>query len=82
MRPGWERNLVPISSFNMQYRGIEYAVVEGIGGHMWKWSAWAGGSIVTGQAHSKQAAMVAAEKAIDRALAIKKVRLVPPERSD
>jgi hypothetical protein len=66
----------------MQYRGIEYVVVEGIGQPMWKWSASAGGAVVTGQAHSKQAAMVAAEKAIDRALAIKKVRLVPPERSE
>jgi hypothetical protein len=66
----------------MEYRGIEYAIVEGTGGHMWRWSAFAGGAVVTGQAHSKQAAMVAAEKAIDRALALKKVRLVPPARSD
>jgi hypothetical protein len=66
----------------MDYRGIEYVVIEGIGRHMWKWSAFAGGAIVAGQAHSKQAATVAAEKAIDRALAIKKVRLVPRERSD
>jgi hypothetical protein len=66
----------------VEYRGIEYAVVEGIGRHMWKWSAFAGGAIVTGQAHSKQAAIVAAEKAIDRALAFQKVRLVRPERSD
>jgi len=66
----------------MEYRGIEYAVVEGIGRHMWKWSAFVGGAIVTGQAHSKQAAIVAAEKAIDRALAFQKVRLVRPERSD
>ena len=49
---------------------------------MWKWSAFVGGVVMTGQAHSKQAAMVSAEKAIDRALAIKKIRLVPPERSD
>jgi len=42
-------------------------VVEGIRQPMWKWSASAGGAVVTGQAHSKQAAMVAAEKAIDRA---------------
>jgi hypothetical protein len=66
----------------VEYRGIEYAVVEGIGRHMWKWSAFVGGAIVTGQAHSKQAAIVAAEKAIDRALAFQKVRLVRPERSD
>jgi hypothetical protein len=66
----------------MENRGIEYAVVEGIGRHMWKWSAFAGGAVMTGQAHSKQAAMASAEKAIDRALALKKIRLVPPERSD
>jgi hypothetical protein len=66
----------------MKYREIVYAIVEGIGSHMWKWSAFVGGAVITGQAHRKQAAMVSAEKAIDRALAIKKVRLVPPERSD
>jgi hypothetical protein len=66
----------------MEYRGTEYAIVEGIGRHMWKWSTFVGGAVMTGQAHSKQAARVAAEKAIDRALAIQKIRLVPPERSD
>jgi hypothetical protein len=66
----------------MEYRGTEYAIVEGIGRHMWKWSTFLGGAVMTGQAHSKQAAIVAAEKAIDRALAIQKIRLVPPERSD
>jgi hypothetical protein len=66
----------------MEYRGTEYAVVEGIGRHMWEWSAFDGGAIVTGQAHSKQAAIVAAEKAIDRGHAVQKVRLVWPERSD
>jgi hypothetical protein len=66
----------------MRYQGIEYVIVEGVGKHMWKWSAFIGGAVMTGQAHSKQAAMVSAEKAIDRALAIEKIRLVPPERSD
>ena len=66
----------------MEYRGVDYAIVEGAGGHMWRWSTLIGGAVKTGQAHSKQAAMVSAEKAIDRALAIKKIRLVPPERSD
>jgi hypothetical protein len=66
----------------MEYRGIEYTIVEGTGGHMWRWSSFVGGAVMTGQAHSKQAAMVSAEKAIDRALAIKKVRLVSPESSD
>jgi hypothetical protein len=67
----------------MEYRGIEYAIVEGVGTRrMWKWSAFVGGEVTTGQAHSKQTAMVSAEKAIDRALAIEKIRLVPPERSE
>jgi hypothetical protein len=66
----------------MEHRGVEYAVVEGIGKHMWKWTAWVGGAVVSGQAHTKQAAVVSVEKAIDRSLAVKKVRLVPPERSD
>jgi hypothetical protein len=64
------------------YRQIEYALVQGIGGHMWKWSAPVAGQIVSGQAHSKGAAVAAAEKAIDRALAVKKLRLVPPQRPD
>jgi hypothetical protein len=67
----------------MEYRGIDYAIVEAVGTRrMWKWSAFVGGEVMTGQAPSKQTAMVAAEKAIDRALAIQKIRLVPPERSD
>jgi hypothetical protein len=45
----------------MKYRGIDYAIVEGTGGHMWRWSALIGGAVKTGQAHSKQAATVAAE---------------------
>jgi hypothetical protein len=49
---------------------------------MWKWTAWVGGAVVSGQAHTKQAAVVSVEKVIDRSLAIKKVRLVPPEQSD
>jgi hypothetical protein len=63
----------------MKYRDIEYAVVQGIGRQLWKWSASVGDVVITGQAYSKLAAVVEAEKAIDRALALKKVRLVPPQ---
>ena len=63
----------------MDYRDIEYTVVQGIGRHLWKWSASVADVVITGQAHSKSAAAVEAEKAIDRALALKKVRLVPPK---
>jgi hypothetical protein len=66
----------------MEHRGVEWAIVQGIGKHMWKWTAWVGGAVVSGQAHTKQAAVVSVEKVIDRSLAIKKVRLVPPEQSD
>lgn len=66
----------------MKYREIEYALVQGIGGHLWKWSASVAGEAITGRAHTKAGAIAAAEKAIDRALAVKKVRLVPPQHSD
>ena len=66
----------------IEYRQIEYALVQGIGGNMWKWSASVAGVANAGQAHSKAAAVAAAEKAIDRALAVKKIRLAPPARSD
>ena len=61
----------------MEYRGIEYSVVQGIRRNLWKWSASVAHVVITGQAHSKLAAVVEAEKAIDRALAPKKVRVVP-----
>jgi hypothetical protein len=56
----------------MKYREIEYSVVQGIGGHLWKWSASVAGAVGTGQAHTRPAAIAAAEKAIDKALAVKK----------
>jgi hypothetical protein len=63
----------------MKYRDIEYAVVQGVGRQMWKWSASVADVVITGQAYSKLAAVVEAEKAIDRALALKKLRLVSPK---
>lgn len=65
----------------VKYREIEYALVQGIGGHLWKWSASVAGEVITGQSHTKAGAVAAAEMAIDRAFAVKKVRLVPPQRS-
>jgi hypothetical protein len=38
--------------------------------------------LITGQAQTKSEAVARVEKAIDRALAPARVRLVPPERSD
>ncbi len=67
----------------MEYRDIEYTVVQGIRRNLWKWSASVANVVITGQSYSKSEAVVEAEKAIDRALAPKKVRLVPlPRRWD
>jgi hypothetical protein len=52
----------------MEYRGIEYTVVQGIGRGVWKWSASVEGMIVAGNEQTRPAAMIAAEKDIDRAL--------------
>ena len=58
----------------MRYRDIEYTVVQGIERGVWKWSAAVAGMVLTGQEETRSAAVAAAEKAIDRALAIKKVQ--------
>jgi hypothetical protein len=66
----------------MRYRDIEYTVVQGIERGVFKWSASVAGVVITGQEPSKSAAVAEAEKAIDRALAPKKVQLDPPPRLD
>ncbi len=58
---------------------IEYSLVQGLGRHLWKWSASVADVVIKGQAATKSEAVAEAEKAIDRALALKKVRLVPPK---
>ena len=61
----------------MKHRDIEYAVVQGIGGHVWKWSgAFSADHRAAGQAMTKAEAISQAERAIDRALAAKKLRLI------
>ena len=51
-----------------EYRGVEYAVVQGIERGVWKWSASVEGAVVAGNEQTRPAAVTAAEKAIDRAL--------------
>jgi len=64
----------------MKHRGVEYTVVQGIGRHIWKWSvAFDADRSEAGRAATKAEAVADAERAIDRALAPKKVRLVPPK---
>jgi hypothetical protein len=52
----------------MQYKGAEYRVVQGIDRGLWKWSVSVAGMVLTGQEETRPAAIAAAEKAIDRAL--------------
>ena len=66
----------------MKYRDIEYTVVQGIERGVWKWSASVAGVVIMGQAAIKSEAVTAAEKAIDRALAAKRERLIPPRLAD
>ena len=62
----------------MKYRQVDYTVVQGIGRTIWIWGFAVGGKPFTGKAPNKAEAVAAAERAIDRALAPKKLRLVPP----
>jgi hypothetical protein len=62
----------------MKHRDIEYSVVQGLGRNVWKWSvALDADHRAAGQAMTKADAVSQAERAIDRALAARKVRLVP-----
>jgi hypothetical protein len=64
----------------MKYRGVEYTVVQGLGRQLWKWRFAMEGKALTGQAVTKAEAVAEAERAIDRALAPKKLRLVRPDQ--
>ncbi len=64
----------------MKYRDVEYTVVQGLGRQLWKWSVSFNETTVAGQAATKAEAVREAERAIDRALAPKKLRVVRPDR--
>ena len=64
----------------LKYRDVEYTVVQGIGRQLWKWGFALEAKAVTGQAATKAEAVAEAERAIDKALAPKKLKLVRPER--
>jgi hypothetical protein len=62
----------------MEYQGKRYTVLQGINGN-WKWSVEGiEGFTRSGTAPSRAAGMKLAERAIDKALAPKKMRLRPP----
>jgi hypothetical protein len=62
----------------MEYRGIEYTVVQDEHGN-WHWSVSLGNpeTIKSGQATTKGVAIIRVWAVIDRAVAQKKLRLVP-----
>jgi hypothetical protein len=64
----------------LKYRDVEYTVVQGIERQLWKWGFALEGKAVTGQAATKAEAVAEAARAIDRALASKKLKLVRPKR--
>jgi len=64
----------------VKYREVEYTVVQGITRQLWKWSFSIDESIKAGQAATKAEAVKEAERAIDRALAPKKLKLVRSDR--
>lgn len=61
----------------MRYRDIEYTVVRGIGRDIWKWTVSLDPHhTATGTAAIKSAAVAEAERTIDRALTLRRLRLV------
>jgi hypothetical protein len=73
-----ERKAKPLSARpTAKYREIEFSVVQGIGRHLREWTFLLNANhLVTGQAATKLEAAAEAERAIDRAPAVKKLRLV------
>ena len=63
----------------LKYRDVEYTVVQGIERQLWKWGFALEGKAVIGQAATKTEAVREAERAIGRALARRKLKLVRPE---
>jgi len=63
----------------MKYRDIDYTVIQGIGRQLWKWSVSFDANPTRGEAATKSEAVAEAKRAIDWALARKKLRLVRPD---
>jgi hypothetical protein len=62
------------------HRDIEYTIVQGLGRNVWKWSVNLDTYRPTfGKEMTRAEAISRAEQVIDRALAVKKVRIEPPE---
>jgi hypothetical protein len=69
-----------LKEFDLKYRDVEYTVMQGIERQLWKWSFSMNASVRTGQAATKAEAVKEAERAIDRTLDPKKLKLIRPAR--
>jgi hypothetical protein len=63
----------------MEYRGKPITIVQGVEQDTWKWTVRLDeGTTKSGQEKTRGAAMASVVRLIDRTLAPKKVKLVPP----
>jgi hypothetical protein len=73
----WRVGVVRLSW--MEYRGKNFTIVQGIGPDSWKWTVHLDEKTVkSGEATSRSTAKTSVVWLIDKALAPKKVKLVPP----
>jgi len=52
----------------MEYRGIEFSVVQGLGRKLWRWYLMLNGVWLSGEAETQLAAVRGAQQAIDQAI--------------
>jgi hypothetical protein len=65
----------------MEYRGKRFTIVQGIGPDSWKWAVYLDEKTVkSGEAKTRSSAQIRAIWAIDKALALQKVKPAPPPR--
>ena len=64
----------------MKYQDIEFTIVQGLGRELWKWSLTIEDVTLKGQAATKSEAIAEAERAIDRSLSRRNLKVVPPDR--
>jgi hypothetical protein len=63
----------------MEYRGKRFTIVQGIGPDSWKWAVYLDEKTVkSGEAKTRSSAQIRAIWAIDKALALQKVKPAPP----
>ena len=60
---------------------MDYKIIQGIDRNLWIWSVTINDAMRSGQAGTKPEAIKGVERAIDKALAPRKLRLVRPEQN-